>query len=85
MAPDWCRIAGYKIERVYYDPRTPLLQLEPKGDIMRAVRYSVKLIQIPNYWMPLSGEVDPQNWLHTGGNIAIFRGKDGYRMEFAFP
>jgi len=84
-APDWCRIDGYKIDKVYYDERTPSLPLEPKGDIMRVVQYSIKLIQIPNFWMSLAGEVDQQNWLHTGANLAIFRLKDGYTMKFANP
>jgi hypothetical protein len=85
QTPDWCRIDGYKIDKIYYDERTPSLPLEPKGDIMRVVQYSIKLIQIPNFWMSLAGEVDQQNWLHTGANLAIFRLEDGYTMKFAYP
>jgi len=85
QAPDWCRVDGYKIDKVYYDERTPNLPLEPKGDFMRVVYYSIKLIQIPNMWMSLSGEIDQQNWLHTGANLAIFRLEDGYTMKFAHP
>ena len=85
QASDWCRIGGYKIDRVYYDERTPSLPLEPKGDIMRVVQYSIKLIQIPNFWMSLVNEVDQQNWAHIWANIAIFRSADGYTMKFANP
>ena len=83
--PGYCRIDGYRIDKVYYDPRTPYLPLEPKGDIMRVVQYSIKLVQIPNYWMSLSGEIDSQNWLHTASNLAVFRSKKGYTFKFAFP
>lgn len=85
QAPDWCRIDGYKIDKIYYDERTPYLPLEPKGDFMRVVQYSIKLIQIPNMWMSLAGEIDQQNWLHTGENLAIFHLEDGYTMKFAYP
>jgi hypothetical protein len=85
QAPDWCRIDGYKIDKIYYDERTPSLPLEPKGDIMRVVHYSIKLIQIPNFWMSLAGVVDQQNWLHTRADVAIFRLADGYTMKFAYP
>lgn len=85
QAPDWCRIDGYKIDKIYYDERTPYLPLEPKGDFMRVVQYSIKLIQIPNMWMSLAGEIDQQNWLHTGANLAIFHLEDGYTMKFAYP
>ena len=85
QAPDWCRIDGYKIDKIYYDERTPYLPLVPKSDLMRVVLYSIKLIQIPNMWMSLAGEIDEQNWLHTGANIAIFPLDDGYIMKFAYP
>jgi len=85
QAPGYCQIDGYRIESVSYDERTPYLPLEPKGDIMRGVAFSIKLIQVPNAWMSLSGEIDQQNWLHTGVNMAVFRSKDGYRMAFANP
>jgi len=52
-APDWCRVDGFTIDGISYDELTPLLPLEPKGDWMRAVKYSVKLIQVPNFWMSL--------------------------------
>jgi hypothetical protein len=84
-APDYCRIAGYRIDKVYYDERTPSLPLEPKGDFMRVVHFSIKLIQIPNMWMPWSGEIDQKNWLHTGNFVAVFRSSDGYTMKFANP
>jgi len=85
QAPGYCRIDGYRIDKVYYDERTPDLPLEPKGDIMRVVQFSIKLIQIPNYWMSSAGEIDPQNWFHTGNDIAIFRSTDRYTMKFAYP
>jgi hypothetical protein len=84
-APDYCRIDGYRIDSVYYDERTPNLPLEPKGDFARLVRFSVKLIQIPNMWMSWAGEIDQENWLHTGNNVAVFRYPDGYMMKFAYP
>jgi hypothetical protein len=84
-APDWCRVDGYTIDGISYDELTPLLPLEPKGDWMRAVKYSVKLIQVPNFWMSLPGTIDQQNWLHTYGDLAIFRQSDGFTMAFAHP
>ena len=85
QAPDWCRIDGYKIGEIYYDERTPSLPLVPKSDLMRVVLYSIKLIQIPNFWMSLAGEIDQQNWLHTRADVAIFHLADGYIMKFAYP
>ncbi|MFH2103034.1 MAG: hypothetical protein ABIJ39_06725 [Chloroflexota bacterium] len=85
QAPGYCRVDGYRIDNVYYDERTPALPLEPIGDIMRVVQFSIKLIQIPNFWMCWPGEIDQQNWLHTGNNVAVFRSNDGYTMTFAFP
>lgn len=85
QAPDWCRIDGYKIDKIYYDERTPSLPLVPKSDLMRVILYSIKLIQIPNMWMSLAGEIDQENWLHTGANVAIFHLDDGYIMKFAYP
>jgi hypothetical protein len=38
-----------------------VLPLEPKGDIMRVVQFSIKPIQIPNFWMGWSGEIDQNN------------------------
>ncbi len=84
-APDYCRIDGYRIDKVYYDERTPYLPLEPKGDFMRVVQFSIKLIQVPNFWMSWAGEIDPQFWLHTGNHVAVFRSRSGYTMQFAYP
>ncbi len=85
QAPDFCRIDGYHIDKVYYDERTPYLPLEPKGDFMRVVQFSIKLIQVPNFWMSWAGEIDPQNWLHTGNTVAVFHSSSGYTMQFAYP
>jgi hypothetical protein len=85
QAPNYCRVDGYVIDKVYYDERTPSLPLEPKGDIMRVVLFSIKLIQYPTFWASQAGDVDKENWLHTGNNIAIFSSNSGYTMKFAYP
>lgn len=85
QAPAYCRIEDFHVDKVYYDPRTPGLSLDPQGDFMRVVQFSIKLIQIPNYWMSLSGEIDQNNWLHTGQNVAVFKTNDGYIFKFAYP
>ncbi|HLO13425.1 MAG TPA: hypothetical protein VK206_01255 [Anaerolineales bacterium] len=84
-AHPYCRIDGYTIDKVYYDPSINSQPLEPKGDFMRVVLFSVKLIQIPNDWMSLSGELDQKNWLHISQIVAISKTNDGYKMEFAYP
>lgn len=86
-APDFCRIDGYRIEGVDYDERWISSSLSPKGDFMRGVQYSIKLIQIPNYWMSHSGEIDQQNWFHISNILAVFKLEiDGvYTMKFANP
>ena len=85
QAPRYCRIDGYHIDRVYYDERTPSLPLEPKGDFMRNVQFSIKLIQMPTDWMSWAGDLDQQNWLHLAGVIAVFHSQGVYKMEFANP
>jgi hypothetical protein len=85
QAPDWCRIDGYKIDNVYYDERVPSLPLEPKGDVMRVVQFSIKLVQMPNIWMSFPGTIDQQNWLQIRADVAIFHSTDGYTMKFANP
>jgi hypothetical protein len=84
-APPFCRIDGYTIDKVYDNPAGYSSALEPKGDFMRIVSFSVKLIQIPTDWMSLSGELDQENWLHTSHVVAISKISDGYRLEFAYP
>ncbi len=84
-APDYCRVEDYHVDKVYYDQRTPALSLEPKGDFIRVVQFSIKLIQVPNYWMSLAGEIDQNNWLHTERSVAVFKTEDGYVMKFANP
>ena len=41
------------------ETHSPSLPLEPKGDFMRNVQFSIKLIQIPTDWMSWAGEFDP--------------------------
>ncbi len=85
-APDWCRIGGYRIDEVCYDAHALAYPpIEPQGDIMRVVRFSLRLIQVPNAWMSLPGKVDQQNWLHSGRAVAVFRSNTGYTMRFASP
>src|SRR6266508_3289804 len=84
-AHPYCRIDGYTIDKVYYDPGVNSQPLEPKGDFMRMVVFSVKLIQIPNEWMSFAGELDQNNWLHVSHIVAISKTNEGYKMEFAYP
>jgi hypothetical protein len=84
-APGYCRIDDYRIEKIYFDERLLSLSYQPKGDFMRVVGYSVKLIQLPSSWMAFPGKIDQQNWLHTGLNAAIFHSTNGYIMKFAYP
>ncbi len=88
QAPGYCRVDGYRIEKVFYDENlatSPTMM--PKGDFMRVVDFSIKLIQIPNVWMSYSGEIDQQNWLHTSEVLAIFKHKTRgvYTMVFSRP
>ncbi len=85
QAPAYCRIDGYVIDRVYYDEHTPFLHLEPSSNLMRTVQFSIKLVQYPTFWAPWAGEVDEQNWLHTGVTVAVFHSGAGYTMKFARP
>lgn len=84
-AHPYCRIDDYAIDKVYYDKRMLSFPVEPQGDIMRVVVFSLKLIQIPNDWMSLAGEIDQNNWLHITQTFAIFKTETGYVMKFAFP
>jgi len=85
QAPRFCHIAGHTIDQVVYDERTLYLPLEPKGNFMRLVRFSIKLIQLPNSWMSWAGVIDPQNWEHLSGFVAVFHSNAVYTMEFANP
>jgi len=84
-APAFCRIDGYTIDKVYDDPGLYTTALEPRGDFMRVIAFSVKLIQIPSDWMSFAGELDQSNWLHLGHIVAITKTSEGYIMEFAYP
>jgi hypothetical protein len=81
----YCRIDDYRIDDIYSDPNAGSLPLEPKGDFMRIVKFSVKLIQVPNDWMSLNGELDQENWLHMSHYVSISKSGDDYVMAFAFP
>ncbi len=85
QAPAYCRIDRYRIERVYYDERTPQLNLEPRSDLMRTIQVSLKLVQYPSFWAAWPGDVDELGWLHTGVTVAVFRSSEGYTMQFAHP
>ena len=87
QAPDWCRTDGYRIEKVFeLDPKDAK-PLTPKGDFMRVVQYSIKLIQFPSFYLSAPGEIDQQNWLHISQVLSIFIYElDGvYKMKFARP
>jgi hypothetical protein len=83
QAPGYCRIDGYHIGSVCYNALT--MPYRPKADFVRSVKFSIKLIQLPNYWMGNFGLIDEQNWLRTEKNVAVFRSDSGYTMEFAAP
>jgi hypothetical protein len=84
-APLFCRIDGYIIDKVYYDLSILSGPLEPRGDFMRVVLFSVKLIQVPSDWMSFSGELDQENWLHLSQPVAVTKTNAGYTMQFAYP
>lgn len=84
-APGFCRIDGFAIEEVSYDESWARIPIEPKGDFLRRAMFSVKLIQLPSFWMSWPGEIDQDNWLHTGHLIAVFRSEAGYTFAFAGP
>ncbi|MBK8619671.1 MAG: hypothetical protein IPN96_21815 [Anaerolineales bacterium] len=72
QAPDFCRIDGYRIERVFHHEGMTSQLVNQKGEFMRQVDFSIKLIQIPNHWMSIPGEIDQQNWLHISMALAIY-------------
>src|SRR5215216_524537 len=84
-APLFCRIDGFTIDKVSSDPELYTNAIEPKGDFMRTVLFSVKLIQIPTDWLSFAGELDRENWLHIGHIVAISKVSGGYKLEFAYP
>jgi hypothetical protein len=81
----FCRIDRYTIDKVYYDLSILSGPLEPRGDFMRVVLFSVKLLQVPSDWMSFSGELDQENWLHLSQPVAVFKTNDGYTMQLAYP
>ena len=88
QASNECRIEEYRIDDVYYDERYASLPLDPKGDFMRAVLYSVKPPLIDNhpygFWGVLV-TLGIDDWYHAGANVAVFRHDNGYTMQFAGP
>jgi hypothetical protein len=85
QAPNYCRVNGYTIDKVYYNELIASYPLVPKGDFLRAIQFSVKLIQYPNFWIPLSGDIDKENRLHAEIYLAVFQASTGYTMKFARP
>lgn len=90
QAPDECRVVEYCIDDVHYNEQYSTLPLDPKGDFMREVYFSVKLPLVDNhphgFWVSLGAiESDQQDWFHTGAHVAIFRFDSGYTMQFAYP
>jgi hypothetical protein len=83
QSPGYCRIGGYTIDQVSTVSNPSAL--DPKSDLMRSVKYSILLVQLPNQWMANAGEIDAKNWLHTANNIAILHLNGGYTLRFAYP
>lgn len=84
-APPSCRIDGFTIDKVYFDLNILSRPLEPRGDFMRLVDFSVKPIQAASDWMSFAGELDSENWLHLRHAVAAFETLEGYTMQFAYP
>ena len=86
QTPGYCRIDGYRIEEVYRDEKLEST-VSPKGDFIRVVDFSIKLIQQYSRWMNYSGEIDQQNWLHTSNVLIIFKveAEGVYTMRFPDP
>ena len=84
-APLFCIIQQYQIDRIYYDERIANLPLEPKGDYVYVVDFSVMLTHVPNSWMSYPGYVDQDGWLHTSQVVAIFETDEEFVMRFAHP
>ena len=84
-APLTCRIEAFTVDKVYFDLDILSRPLEPRGNFMRLVDFSVKLIQASNMWMSFPGELDQENWLHVSNAVAVFETTEGYTLEFAYP
>ena len=84
-APGYCRLENYRINEVYHDSRLPSLPLQPKGDINRVVRFSMQVVQVPNYWISISGPFYEHDWMDASLNLSISKTPHEYRMVFAFP
>lgn len=84
-APLACRIEAFTIDKVYFDLDILSRPLEPRGNFMRLVDFSVKPIQISDAWMSFPGELDQENWLHISHAVAVFETAEGYTLQFAYP
>ena len=84
-APDFCRIDGYNIGSITYDEKLNSSSLYPINGFMRRVRFSVKLIQTPSFWIPFPSTIDQQNWEHLWLPMAIHKieDEDYYTIKFA--
>jgi hypothetical protein len=81
----FCRIDNYRIDDISSDPKVNSLPLQPRGDFMRVVKFSVKLIQLPSDWMSFQGELDQENWLNIRQYVSISTVGDDYVMVFSHP
>jgi hypothetical protein len=84
-AHPYCRIEDFRVDDIYSNPKVNATSLEPKGDFMRVVKFSIKLIQVPTDWLAFPGEIDTENWLTVIWNISISKIDDNYDMVFAYP
>lgn len=84
-AHPYCRVDDYRVDAIYSNPEGKATSLRPKGDFMRVVKFSIKLIQVPTDWLAFPGEIDTENWLTVIWNISISKLDDNYEMVFAYP
>lgn len=92
-APDVCRIEEYKIDKI--SPAEPWMLDEgglPPQSFLRIVDFSVKIHQLPEYWINLGSEIDlpdgysgsaeQQNWLKTSIILVIYKISFGGQGDF---
>ncbi|MFZ5881451.1 MAG: hypothetical protein ACOY0R_18950 [Chloroflexota bacterium] len=73
QAPDYCRVDGYRIDAVFRDEKLEATSLAPNNGFLRGIQFSIKLVQLPNYWMGYIGELDEQNWYHLSDVLVVFK------------